>query len=902
MKITPNWLEEILESKLVPLDRHPFLVSAILTSSIMVAASFGGDSFDRASDILWPHLQKAVSYWSLILAVFLGITALLLDFLVSWVRTVTKHLWWHIPCLFCLIVLICFIFAMNATCPESGNWFFAPFLFMFIAVLRFEPKPEAEIVNDSLHRKYLVGRVAELLQDSEASPKRIAIMGSWGLGKTVFLRLLRAELDKSKNTSFHMAWVNPWRSQTPEQAWAAIAKSIDHALGNRPAFPRDWANHPILVWLLGLIPSSKITPELVEFFANDVVQMPEPKALQTINRTISSRVGKEGRLIIFVDDMERGDPKVVRSILPVVDRLSQIEQSLFLFAIDPERISEAFNETEQNAPLTKGYIDKVFDLQIPLPEPDQAEILAILLEKAKSEKLPFLSTALPSLASHLPSNPRTALRFYEVAKTRERMFFARYHSREIPEAPFFLCWLIETEFPGFMKAILRPTNLELFGKVCEHPLMEQKEPHTHEDFPTLIDSIGDELGIKTPGESGRIRIHELVSALTNMSGSSLDWITEDSKPFTLEWIAKGHTRLDQLTIPELIRLRSQWCKWAGKKTLDEMLLDEFEDHQFSDASRCGEQLIDAEIKLITSACRSASGTKNIESALSGTAKQIDLLTDHLRFSRTVRGQNDLTKFNGEIFYRWLRFLAEVPLDEKMGETTKNVEASRTGFHKELARILPYDEALRASWWGIRNEIELGGSLPHMDKLREHCEELKRILMINASDELLTMFRDGRIAKVNGTRVERNWPPPALPSQSLDLFLNPRLWIPTDGDEWRPLLKTLVSEAAQKQNIAAACAEIIGHYVIHPSACKVCMNGHVQEREFIKRITEEYPGYFKCLWDGAMKLNKETDDYDRLIRERKRAEVAGLFDSEFFTQNFPLPHENSGGEQVNKVVE
>ncbi len=54
MSKAPQWLEELLETKLAPLDRRPVFVSAMLTLAIMVAATYGGDSFTKVATHLWP--------------------------------------------------------------------------------------------------------------------------------------------------------------------------------------------------------------------------------------------------------------------------------------------------------------------------------------------------------------------------------------------------------------------------------------------------------------------------------------------------------------------------------------------------------------------------------------------------------------------------------------------------------------------------------------------------------------------------------------------------------------------------------------------------------------------------------------------------------------------------------
>ena len=100
MNTTPKWLEEILDAKLEPLDRRPILVSAILTLSIMFAAMYGGESFAEASALLLPKIEWTINHWPLLLAGLFGIAALLLDFIINWLRTTTKRLWWHLPLLF----------------------------------------------------------------------------------------------------------------------------------------------------------------------------------------------------------------------------------------------------------------------------------------------------------------------------------------------------------------------------------------------------------------------------------------------------------------------------------------------------------------------------------------------------------------------------------------------------------------------------------------------------------------------------------------------------------------------------------------------------------------------------------------------------------------------------------
>ena len=61
--------------------------------------------------------------------------------------------------------------------------------------------------------------------------------------------------------------------------------------------------------------------------------------LQKVNNAVRR---ENAKLLILVDDMERADATMLRSLFQVIDQLDEFEKCHFVFAVDGDKVAQAF--------------------------------------------------------------------------------------------------------------------------------------------------------------------------------------------------------------------------------------------------------------------------------------------------------------------------------------------------------------------------------------------------------------------------------------------------------------------------------------------------------------------------------------------------------------------------------
>lgn len=318
-------------------------------------------------------------------------------------------------------------------------------LFILLLAQLKAPITSPEVTTDSFQRSYFVDRLMEHFSKPETRLRRIGVFGTWGSGKTTVLKLLRERLALPHRKKFRVAWVNPWTAKTPEEALDLIAQGFDEALGSSPLSFISWS------WLGAIKASfdnglSLDLHRLINGGATDT----EAKLIERINGRMAAM---NITVVLLVDDMERAECEVIRRLFPLVDRLGSLKQGFFVFAVDPDRVAKAFEEISSNEEETKGYLDKVFDLQITLPDLRPKDIEAWAKSRINPEETPKLYAAWDNLKDLLPTNPREALHFINDAVTKEVLFLSRLANDELGHDffRFFLVRMLSLEVPAFTK-------------------------------------------------------------------------------------------------------------------------------------------------------------------------------------------------------------------------------------------------------------------------------------------------------------------------------------------------------------------------------------------------------------------------------------------------------------------
>ena len=849
---------------------------AVLFALVVVLAAMWGHSRFEQWYKASPGFVEANWKWLIVgVLLFMGTFSHWLVFLFKTGWSYCKDRWF-LPAFTLALVGALWMFG-DAGCPWTAFLLAWPFLALCFFGLWSQKEQKQEPV-DELNRRYFVNRIAETFCEETPSVHRVALMGTWGTGKTTALELLQFRLQDLSTPKFTIAFVNPWKAKTPQEAWAILAKGVDEALGIASPFPTQWAKHPIFTWLLKKLPFQGVTPELVQFFAGE-----SSEVKKSLVSKINATVGQTKRLVILVDDMERTDPLILKSLFPVIDELSQLKNCFFVFAMDADRVAEAFGEKGLPGPTTKGYLDKVFDLQVHLPPPNQRDV-ALMIERKVDKSLPKLKAAFPALLELIPTNPRAALRFLADARSKELLFLKRYGHKEKSFVPFFIVCLCEVEFPGFVHAIRQPEAEMAFISLFVAQFNHRGRIKENDNFKALIVVLIKHLD-SSVHEDDRLsaRLETLVAALATSAGAGAEYLVE-ATVYDMEWAVAGYMQLRELASAELEKVQKEWAVAAGTKSLEHIVGCAHSD-KYTDPSRCAEQLIQSEVATIT-ACIPRGKAAASPTVLSDALERTERLIAHLKYAMDHKSPFDLKPFNEELFGEWLKFIVQWPTKKAMHPLAEMLHQKITQFHLALGDSFEAENVSRRVKWMIRN---------HYDDYDHGCGEEAKKHRIALERELTRKVTNDVVSKFRSGTIPIDFPPPGNANEgSLQFFYDPSNWLWMKAENWNLPLEELAKEAPTNRVIADACARIIHRLFLDPLArpeqgYQQSLMNVINDVEAI--FPDQYPEYVRMLWLTALSVPLESEERRELLQARDRAAKANTDDvwSKRIEAYFPIVH-------------
>lgn len=344
--------------------------------------------------------------------------------------------------------------------------------------------------EDTLNRKVHARKIADVIQKRHVDGNVIfAISGRWGSGKTRILELLEPLL---REKEFKIVWFNTWQySQEPISLKRAFLKALTVGLKRRvdlsdldhdsTQIKISWGKlfallFALAILLLGIsaflfVKNNPIisTDALVYFFSyfqyllDFLEKIPEnnyakllmiPAALfvftdiltikQTTSKITTSEefnlkfkeiVEKDERIVVFIDDLDRCTPDVVKQILDALVTFFDNDHCSFVVTGDHTVIEKYVGGKLHIAPfydkegkkderitgqqeIVEGrrFLKKLFDIYWQIPAPEPARFRQFILDEIKKVKLQNLDEnkekqLVSLLANFLETNPRAVVRF-----------------------------------------------------------------------------------------------------------------------------------------------------------------------------------------------------------------------------------------------------------------------------------------------------------------------------------------------------------------------------------------------------------------------------------------------------------------------------------------------------------
>ncbi|MEM7179466.1 MAG: P-loop NTPase fold protein [Spirochaetota bacterium] len=241
--------------------------------------------------------------------------------------------------------------------------------------------PVGKLGEDSLNRKEFIRKLIKRTVDTDLSESAFAIgiTSKWGTGKTSFLDLCEREILETHDSTIIIKY-NPWQNQDSTDVITSFFKALNAELGHYSSNITDLIQKyaDVLVGM-GDKESNRLLKPLVAFAKI-------PTSVQQEFARINEIIGNiDKKIVIFIDDLDRLHKDEVLQVLKLIRNTASFCNTIFFVAFDRNYVVSAIEDI--NAEKPEQYIEKIFQLEIPLPKFEEE----IIREKLKQGLLELLN-------------------------------------------------------------------------------------------------------------------------------------------------------------------------------------------------------------------------------------------------------------------------------------------------------------------------------------------------------------------------------------------------------------------------------------------------------------------------------------------------------------------------------
>lgn len=234
-----------------------------------------------------------------------------------------------------------------------------------------EDNAVATLDEDHFRRRMTAKEIASLIKLTVNQRSfAIGILGEYGSGKTSFLNLINIELGRKEVLKIAF---DPWSANNPEtirrEFFDLLARevadvdfkvsSLIYSYGRKLA-SFNTQSLSILNWL-GVFKNSGSVQSSGEY--------------QQINKLLRTTGRK---IVVSIDDLDRLHPIEIMEVLKLIRNTANFSNVFYLVGYDKEYVQTAIKTLSEKGSI--DYLDKIFQLEVPLPKREKNDILYSLQE------------------------------------------------------------------------------------------------------------------------------------------------------------------------------------------------------------------------------------------------------------------------------------------------------------------------------------------------------------------------------------------------------------------------------------------------------------------------------------------------------------------------------------------
>jgi hypothetical protein len=276
--------------------------------------------------------------------------------------------------------------------------------------------------EDLLDRSDAARQLAELIHASRsAAPFTLAVYADWGMGKSSLLRQVADQFADSQGVE--TVWFNAWTASRADALETLIKSVLDrldpnalrrlarHVGGDTGA--GAWAR-VTLSGLAGTVRMHHLVDEIWKQLSIDARARNETRdLLRSALRGWTAGDGRSGggrMIVVFIDDLDRCAPDVIRAVCDAVKQYLSVPGLVFVLGCDQNVVETAVGDAGESASATIGrrYLEKIVQASysIPIPTQEDAQALVDGYARRSGSQALFQGAVATAATRHAGRNPR----------------------------------------------------------------------------------------------------------------------------------------------------------------------------------------------------------------------------------------------------------------------------------------------------------------------------------------------------------------------------------------------------------------------------------------------------------------------------------------------------------------